>query len=335
MAFYISQFAICLQHPLPSLSCSYSCSECVALQDPYCAWDKIAGKCRSHGAPRWLEENYFYQNVATGQHAACPSGELNGQYAAAQIKVNDSTDYHSPPPRSLPVCVPVSQHVGKINSKDANVGEQKGFRNDMDLLDSRRQSKDQEIIDNIDKNFEGKLQVKIKSRLFSLSFLHLLYAFACLFLYSTSVAYFPHQFRCQVYHIYQFCCHFSNHIFISLVAAAACLPSSTFHLPLATFHLSSCIFIALSFSRSLACCPSPVCILLLYAIQFQSTFSQHFTLSALLSCSMSLKYTNIFTFKYSFYFFLFKFKCTIRMYITNSFYSLHRQNNYLYSQLHL
>ncbi|CAD7000624.1 unnamed protein product [Ceratitis capitata] len=33
-----------------------SCSECVALQDPYCAWDKIAGKCRSHGAPRWLEE---------------------------------------------------------------------------------------------------------------------------------------------------------------------------------------------------------------------------------------------------------------------------------------
>lgn len=53
-----------------------SCSECVAMQDPYCAWDKIVGKCRSHGAPRWLEENYFYQNVATGQHAACPSGEF-------------------------------------------------------------------------------------------------------------------------------------------------------------------------------------------------------------------------------------------------------------------
>lgn len=46
------------------------------MQDPYCAWDKIVGKCRSHGAPRWLEENYFYQNVATGQHAACPSGKF-------------------------------------------------------------------------------------------------------------------------------------------------------------------------------------------------------------------------------------------------------------------
>lgn len=71
-----------------------SCAECVALQDPYCAWDKIAGKCRSHGAPRWLEETYFYQNVATGQHAACPSG--------------------------------------KMSTKDANAGEQKGYRNDMD-----------------------------------------------------------------------------------------------------------------------------------------------------------------------------------------------------------
>ncbi|XP_037911810.1 semaphorin-1A isoform X2 [Hermetia illucens] len=95
-----------------------SCSECVALQDPYCAWDKIAGKCRSHGAPRWLEENYFYQNVQTGQHAACPSGKM---------------------------------------SKDANVGEQKGYR-DMDLMDSHR-NKDAsggEMINIMqDKNFDG------------------------------------------------------------------------------------------------------------------------------------------------------------------------------------
>lgn len=77
--------------------------------------------------------------------------------AAAQIKVNDSTESLS---RSLSLPLSSSLAVGKINSKDANVGEQKGFRNDMDLLDSRRQSKDQEIIDNIDKNFEGKLQRK-------------------------------------------------------------------------------------------------------------------------------------------------------------------------------
>lgn len=71
--------------PLLTLCPRTTCSECVALQDPYCAWDKIAGKCRSHGAPRWLEENYFYQNVATGQHAACPSGELSDQYPASLL----------------------------------------------------------------------------------------------------------------------------------------------------------------------------------------------------------------------------------------------------------
>lgn len=49
-----------------------SCSECVALQDPYCAWDKVQGKCRSHGANRWGDETFFFQHVASGQHSACP-----------------------------------------------------------------------------------------------------------------------------------------------------------------------------------------------------------------------------------------------------------------------
>lgn len=98
-----------------------SCGECVALQDPYCAWDKIAGKCRSHGAPRWMDETYFYQNVATGQHATCPPE--------------------------------------KMATKNANVGEQKGSRHDMDLLDSHsRYNQDQssgEIINIMqDRNFE-------------------------------------------------------------------------------------------------------------------------------------------------------------------------------------
>lgn len=59
--------------PLKTFS---SCSECVALQDPYCAWDKLQGKCRSQGSGRWGEESYFYQSVATGQHAACPPPKI-------------------------------------------------------------------------------------------------------------------------------------------------------------------------------------------------------------------------------------------------------------------
>lgn len=97
-----------------------SCGECVALQDPYCAWDKIAGKCRSHGSPRWMDETYFYQNVATGQHATCPTE--------------------------------------KMHPKNANVGEQKGSRLDMDLIDHdpRYQESNGEIINIMqDKNYDN------------------------------------------------------------------------------------------------------------------------------------------------------------------------------------
>lgn len=60
-----------------------SCSECVALQDPYCAWDKQQGKCRSQGPPRWNEETFFYQSVATGQHSACPPGKISSKDAGS------------------------------------------------------------------------------------------------------------------------------------------------------------------------------------------------------------------------------------------------------------
>lgn len=59
------------------------CSECVALQDPYCAWDKQASKCRSVGAARWSDEKVFYQNIATGLHPSCPASKLLGKDASS------------------------------------------------------------------------------------------------------------------------------------------------------------------------------------------------------------------------------------------------------------
>ncbi|XP_046404618.1 semaphorin-1A [Ischnura elegans] len=52
-----------------------SCSECVALQDPYCAWDKQNQKCRAVGASRWNEEKNFYQSISTGVHSSCPASK--------------------------------------------------------------------------------------------------------------------------------------------------------------------------------------------------------------------------------------------------------------------
>ncbi|XP_039278036.1 semaphorin-1A isoform X2 [Nilaparvata lugens] len=59
------------------------CSECVALQDPYCAWDKTVSKCRSvgSGGARWTDEKVFYQSVATGSHSACPASKVMNKEA--------------------------------------------------------------------------------------------------------------------------------------------------------------------------------------------------------------------------------------------------------------
>lgn len=58
-------------------------SECVALQDPYCAWDKLKGKCRAKDMAKWTEEGYFFQSVATGEHTACPPSKLQGKDAGS------------------------------------------------------------------------------------------------------------------------------------------------------------------------------------------------------------------------------------------------------------
>ena len=52
-----------------------SCSECVGLQDPHCAWSVRDGQCA--GAQRWAKGSQaaFLQNVPTGRHASCP-GDL-------------------------------------------------------------------------------------------------------------------------------------------------------------------------------------------------------------------------------------------------------------------
>ena len=51
-------------------------SECVALQDPYCAWDKIAGRCKATEG-RLLDANNYYQSVSNGVHASCPLSKFS------------------------------------------------------------------------------------------------------------------------------------------------------------------------------------------------------------------------------------------------------------------
>lgn len=47
----------------------------MALQDPYCAWDRVDGKCRALVGPAATDASRFLQSVATGLHASCPPGK--------------------------------------------------------------------------------------------------------------------------------------------------------------------------------------------------------------------------------------------------------------------
>ncbi|XP_071862291.1 semaphorin 1a isoform X1 [Bombus fervidus] len=60
-----------------------SCGECVALQDPYCAWDKVEGKCRALVGPAATDASRFLQSVATGLHASCPPSKTSNKDASS------------------------------------------------------------------------------------------------------------------------------------------------------------------------------------------------------------------------------------------------------------
>ena len=62
---------------LPLYRCekARSCAECVALQDPYCAWDVREEQCRGSQAWQLGTSGAFLSAVAAGRHAGC-RGEL-------------------------------------------------------------------------------------------------------------------------------------------------------------------------------------------------------------------------------------------------------------------
>lgn len=49
-----------------------NCRECVALQDPYCAWDNMEQRCTAVGSPDWSAgKKRFIQSITYGEHKAC------------------------------------------------------------------------------------------------------------------------------------------------------------------------------------------------------------------------------------------------------------------------
>jgi len=83
-------------YPLYRCDKAKSCTECVALQDPYCAWDVRGEVCR--GALSWAKGSHksYLQSVVKGSHAQCPRSEATPtSSSSAQYNKNSGTVINS------------------------------------------------------------------------------------------------------------------------------------------------------------------------------------------------------------------------------------------------
>ncbi|KAJ9597977.1 hypothetical protein L9F63_011178, partial [Diploptera punctata] len=79
--------------------------ECVALQDPYCAWDNVENHCTAVGSPDWSAgKKRFIQSIATGEHKAC--GRITAEEVAPVIPSQQTTKQNDEAvvPVTCPLC---------------------------------------------------------------------------------------------------------------------------------------------------------------------------------------------------------------------------------------
>lgn len=88
-------------HSIPLSRCQTNkiteCSECVALQDPYCAWDKNKNKCHTYTSGKEM-----IQNVSEGVHTDCGNTEKKVKPPAHSASINRESSGTLPPIHSQP-----------------------------------------------------------------------------------------------------------------------------------------------------------------------------------------------------------------------------------------
>jgi len=54
-----------------------TCSECVALQDPYCAWNPLTSRCVTVGSVSTSSQSSLIQDISAGYSDQCPDNGIN------------------------------------------------------------------------------------------------------------------------------------------------------------------------------------------------------------------------------------------------------------------
>lgn len=105
-----------------------NCRDCVALQDPYCAWDVRASRCSSGD---WTSNmaNSFLQSVVTGKHPQCPEDAASSSppsKPASDLSSNGAFLYSYG--NYLDHQAPLGQVVNIVDNQD-NIDSKSGGRN--------------------------------------------------------------------------------------------------------------------------------------------------------------------------------------------------------------
>ncbi|XP_071037034.1 semaphorin-1A isoform X2 [Parasteatoda tepidariorum] len=89
---------------IPLYNCDHyakTCGDCVALQDPYCAWDKSRNVCTSSRTRLWKRDQ-FVQNVEEGFDPRCREGRSSSGGTTPQRSPHHSASRHDTPGGSPP-----------------------------------------------------------------------------------------------------------------------------------------------------------------------------------------------------------------------------------------
>jgi len=100
-----------------------NCGDCVALQDPYCAWDKRASRCSSGD---WTSNmaNSYLQSVVSGKHPECPtSPSATTSSKSSQSKSSSYSGYgYDQPPLGQVVNIVDNQNTLEKHSRTSIEG---------------------------------------------------------------------------------------------------------------------------------------------------------------------------------------------------------------------
>ncbi|XP_059082313.1 semaphorin-1A-like [Tigriopus californicus] len=105
----VDQLIVLSNHEVKSLplnrctaSVLQTCSSCVALRDPYCAWNLLTNSCVDHRLVNDSDGSAFLQSIANGRHEGCVAAAEQAKMAAIQESSSSAREHSDSSTTAIP-----------------------------------------------------------------------------------------------------------------------------------------------------------------------------------------------------------------------------------------